>query len=315
MTGYNSHIMDSSRRTPLVFLLVVVAATITLPARQVAPLRAPAPPDYARSIDAWRAQREAELKADDGWLTLVGLYWLQEGVNRVGSDPGAAVPLPPGSAPRDIGAIEFRNGVASFIPLPGVDVRINGKPAAAQNLRPQPGAYDVLSTGTLTMFVIRRGERLGVRVRDTNSPARLDFRGLEWFPMRESCRVRARFIPYDKPTTIMIANVLGAIEPWPSPGKVVVTLGGNEYTLYPVLDGPDAKELFFIFRDETTGHETYPGGRFLYAAMPVNAEVILDFNKAHSPPCAFTPYATCPVPPKENALPVRVEAGEKNPHR
>jgi len=288
---------------------------MALAAAQVPPSPSPAPPDYPRAIEAWRAQREAELKADDGWLTLVGLFWLQEGVNRVGSDPGAAVPLPPGSAPRDIGAITLRNGVASFSPAPGADVRIGGKPATAQALRPQPGTYDVLTTGTLTMFVIKRGERFGVRVRDTNSPARLDFRGLEWFPVRESYRVRARFIPYDKPTSIMIANVLGAIEPWPSPGKVVFTLGRNEYTLYPVLDGPDAKELFFIFRDETTGHETYPGGRFLYAAMPANAEVVLDFNKAHSPPCAFTPYATCPVPPKENALPIRVEAGEKNPHR
>jgi uncharacterized protein len=127
--------------------------------------------------------------------------------------------------------------------------------------------------------------------------------------------VTARFIPHPEPASIMIANVLGAVEPWPTPGKAVFTLNGRELTLHPVLDGPDAKELFFIFRDGTTGSETYPGGRFLYAAMPKNGEIVLDFNKAISPPCAFTAFATCPLPPKENALPVRVEAGEMNPHR
>jgi uncharacterized protein len=109
--------------------------------------------------------------------------------------------------------------------------------------------------------------------------------------------------------------VLGAVEPWPTPGKVVFSLKGREFTLHPVLDGPDAKELFFIFRDGTTGSDTYGGGRFLYAPMPVNGELVLDFNKAESPPCAFTAFATCPLPPKENALPIRIEAGELNPHR
>jgi hypothetical protein len=165
------------------------------------------------------------------------------------------------------------------------------------------------------MFVIRRGNRYGVRVRDANSPQRQEFAGLRWFPIREDYRVTARFIPHPKPTSMLIANVLGAVEPWPTPGKAVFTLDGREFTLHPVLDGADATELFFIFRDGTTGSETYPGGRFLYAAMPENGIVVLDFNKAESPPCAFTAYATCPLPPKENSLPVRIEAGELNPHR
>jgi hypothetical protein len=271
--------------------------------------------DYRRAIEAWRADREAKLTADDGWLTLVGLAWLEEGPNRVGSDPAAEVALPPGSAAASVGTITFRDQTATFAPAPGADVRINGKPAGVQVLRPQPGDVDTVTTGSVTMFVIKRGDRYGVRVRDRHSVRRKEFTGLHWFPVREEYRVTARFIPHPAPTSIMIANVLGVIEPWPTPGKVVFTLNGRELTLHPVLDGPDAKELFFIFRDGTTGSETYPGGRFLYAAMPKNGEVVLDFNKAESPPCAFTAFATCPLPPKENALPVRVEAGELNPHR
>jgi len=269
--------------------------------------------DYVRTVEAWRAQREADLKADDGWLTLVGLHWLQDGANRVGGDPTDEVPLPRGS--REVGTIYFKAGTARFAPAPGAEVRINGRPAHTQVLRPQPGEYDTVSSGGVTFFVIKRGERYGVRVRDQNSASRRTFAGLHWYPIREDYRVKARFVPHPKPTTIMIANVLGVVEPWPAPGKVVFTLAGREFTLHPVLDGPEAKELFFIFRDGTTGSDTYPGGRFLYAAMPENGEVLLDFNKAHSPPCAFTAFATCPLPPKENALPVRIEAGELNPHR
>jgi hypothetical protein len=271
--------------------------------------------DYRRSIETWRAEREAKLKADDGWLTLVGLFWLEEGVNRVGATPEAEVALVKGSAPAAIGTITLRGTVARFEPAPGADVRINGKPAAAQTLRPQPGDYDVVTTGSVTMFVVKRGDRYGVRVRDSNSAQRREFSGLRWFPIREDLRVTARFIPHPTPTSIMIANVLGAAEPWPTPGKVVFRLNGRELTLHPVLDGPGANELFFIFRDGTTGSATYPGGRFLYAPMPTNGIVELDFNKAESPPCAFTAFATCPLPPKENALPVRIEAGELDPHR
>jgi hypothetical protein len=270
---------------------------------------------YRRSIESWRAEREAGLKADDGWLTLVGLFWLEEGLNRVGSGPDAEVALAPASAPAAVGTISFRDGIATFTPAPGAGVRINGKPAATQVLRPQPGDYNVVTAGSVTMFIIRRGDRYGVRVRDANSDQRRAFAGLHWFPIREDYRVTARFIPHPKTTSIMIANVLGAVEPWPTPGKVVFTLNGREFTLHPVLDGPDAKELFFIFRDGTTGSDTYPGGRFLHAEMPKNGLVVLDFNKAESPPCAFTAFATCPLPPKENALPVRIEAGELNPHR
>jgi len=296
-------------------LIVLMAGLAIAASAGTALLTAQAGDEYARSIETWRAARAAELRTDDGWLTLVGLFWLAEGQNTIGGAATSAIPLPVASAPPRLGVIELRGGVVSFTPEPGTALRTNGKPAASQVLRPQPGDYDVMTIGSLTFFVIKRGDRFGVRVRDRESPARREFAGLRWFPIREDLRIRARFVAHATPTSIMIANVLGNVEPWPSPGYAVFTLGGRECKLTAVLDGADARELFFVFRDLTTGLETYPGGRFLYADMPVNGEVVLDFNKAHSPPCAFTPFATCPVPPKENHLPVRVEAGELNPHR
>jgi uncharacterized protein (DUF1684 family) len=286
-----------------------------LPAKATQPPPLAVDPAYAREIAQWRSEREAALKTDDGWLTLVGLFWLQEGTTCAGSAPACRVALAAGSAPSTLGTFTLATGTVTFAPAAGVDVRINGKPAATQALSSQPGRYDKVSTGTFTLFVIKRGPRYGIRVRDTNSQARRTFQGVEWFPVTTASRVTARFVTHAKPTTIMIANVLGDVDPWPSPGYAEFTLGGKPYRLHAVLDGPSATDLFFIFRDLTTGKETYPAGRFLYAAMPVNGEVVLDFNKAHSPPCAFTAYATCPLPPKENTLAVRVAAGELNPHQ
>lgn len=294
-------------------LLLVAACLLaggSAGARQEQPLDG-----YTRSIDAWRAEREAKLRADDGWLTLVGLHWLRQGANSIGSASTADVPLPEGSGGASVGTIVLSGDVARFEPAPGSGARINGAPARAQVLRPQPGDYDVVTAGSVAFFVIKRGDRHGVRVRDTNSPGRTAFTGLRWYPTRPEYRVRAKFIPHASSTTMAIVNVLGAVEPWPTPGRVVFSLNGRELTLHPVLDGPGAKDLFFIFRDATSGSDTYGGGRFLYAPMPVNGEVVLDFNKAESPPCAFTAFATCPLPPKENALPIRIEAGELNPHR
>ena len=301
----------------LVASLMPVAVAAQAPPAAPASSRVQAPTAgqaYARDIGQWRSEREGALKTDDGWLTLVGLFWLQEGTTCAGADPACRVSLAAGSAPARIGDFVRTSEVITFKPAPQVDVRINGKPAGIQVLSTQAGRYDKVSVGTVTMFVIKRGQRYGVRVRDTNSQARRDFRGVQWFPIGESYRVTARFVAYPKPTSIVIANVLGDVDPWPSPGYAEFTLDGRPYRLHAVLDGPNARELFFVFRDLTTGKDTYPGGRFLYAEMPSNGQVVLDFNKAHSPPCAFTPYATCPLPPKENALLVRIEAGELNPH-
>ncbi len=300
-----------ARSAPALALAMTLAAGTAVPSSPAAQTTQ----GYSAGIEAWRASREAELRTDDGWLTLVGLFWLQEGPNTLGGGDANAVPLPATSAPPRLGVLHLTAGVVRLTPEPGTALRINGKPAAAQTLEPQPGRYDVLTIGSLSFFVVKRGDRFGIRIRDRESPARREFAGLRWFPIREPYRIRARFVAHAAPTSLMIANVLGSIEPWPSPGYAVFTLDGREHRLHAVLDGADAKELFFVFRDLTTGQETYPGGRFLYADMPARGEVVLDFNKAHSPPCAFTPFATCPLPPRENHLAVRVEAGELNPHR
>lgn len=294
--------------------LLAAVLSLFLPSALARPQDAAQDRTYLQQIERWRADRAAELRADDGWLTLVGLHWLREGANTIGAGDTNGVPLPD-SVPARLGTLVLDKDTVRFTPAPVAGLLINGKPAVAQVLAPQPGPYDVVSMGSVTWFVIKRGDRFGVRVRDRNSPARRDFAGLHWFPVRESFRLRARFVTHRTPTSIMIANVLGAVDPWPSPGYAEFSVGGQVCRLHAVLDGPDSKELFFIFRDQTTGKETYPGGRFLYAEMPVNGEVLLDFNKAHSPPCAFTPFATCPLPPKENHVAVRIEAGELDPHR
>ncbi len=175
------------------------------------------------------------------------------------------------------------------------------------------GGPDVLVLGPLSLQVIERGGRYGIRLKDNASARRREFAGLQWYPVSEAHRVVARFVPHATPKTIPIANVLGQEDQQPSPGYVVFTIGGQEVRLEPILEAPDAKELFFIFKDPTAGRDTYPAGRYLYTDLPKDGAVTLDFNKAYSPPCAFTAYATCPLPPPQNRLPVRIEAGEKKP--
>jgi hypothetical protein len=174
------------------------------------------------------------------------------------------------------------------------------------------GDPTVLRLGSVTIHVIRRGNRLGVRLKDSDSPARRAFAGLDWFPVNPSYRVTARYVAYPAPKTLEVPNVLGDTVPMPSPGYVTFRLGDRELRLDPVVESDD--ELFFIFRDETSAKETYGAGRFLYTEGPKDGKVVLDFNKAYSPPCAFTRFATCPLPPRQNRLPFRIEAGEKRPH-
>ncbi len=272
-----------------------------------------ASPDYVHEIEDWRAQREEGLRAPDGWLSVVGLHWLREGTSTVGSAEGSDIRLPLPAPPR-VGTIDFTNGKAVIHVAPGVTVKSQDKPVAELELHSDKGGKpDVLAIGPVTLYVIERGGRQALRVKDTESAQRRRFRGLEWYPVREALRIRARFTPYDPPKKIPIANVLGMVELMPSPGYVTFQLGGRELRLDPVLEEPDAKELFFILKDMTAGKDTYPAGRFLYAEMPKDGQVVLDFNKAYSPPCAFTSFATCPLPPRQNRLDVRIEAGEKKP--
>jgi uncharacterized protein len=269
--------------------------------------------EYVRSIEVWRQERLTRLTADDGWLTLAGLHWLKEGSNRFGAAVDNDIVLPPGSAPDHAGVFEFHAGKVRVRANPGAGVTLHGEAVGAIDLEPDlPGPPDILAVRDLSLFVIQRGDRYAIRVKDKESRTRREFRGLEYFPIDPAYRVVASFSPGPPGRTIEVPNVLGQIEKLPSPGDVGFTLQGRAFKLEPVLEEPGATELFFIFRDETSGKETYPSGRFLYAEMPKDGKVVIDFNKAYTPPCAFTPYATCVLPPRQNWLPVRIEAGEKS---
>jgi hypothetical protein len=265
-------------------------------------------PSYEDEIMQWRRDRETALKQEGGWLDVAGLYWLKPGENSVGAEASSQLVLPAGKAPARVGKLIYENGAVTFEPERGLAATINGKPAARQLMQPDTaGSPDILRVNTLTMFVIRRGSRMGVRLKDSNNPARRHFTGLKYFPLATKYRVTAKYTPYDPPRQIRITNILGETNEDVAPGYVEFDLDGRHLRLEPLLDGD---ELFFIFKDQTAGHETYPAGRFLYAHLPRGGEVILDFNKAINPPCAFTPYATCPLPPVQNRLPLRIEAGE-----
>jgi uncharacterized protein (DUF1684 family) len=264
---------------------------------------------YVQQIEQWRAHREARLKADDGWLAVAGLFWLNDGDNTAGAAPGCDLALPPGSVPGHIGVFHFHDGKTSFKAAEGADVAVNGKPARNAELKSDTDkdGPDVLTINALTMFVIHRGDKFGIRMKDRNSEYRRHFTGLHWYPVRPEYRVKARFVAYAEPKNIPIANILGQTEPTPSPGYLVFTLNGVDVRLDPVLEDDS---LFLIFRDQTAGKTTYGAGRFLNTEMPKDGTVVVDFNQAYNPPCAFTPYATCPLPPPQNRLPVAIEAGE-----
>ena len=249
---------------------------------------------YQTEIAEWRRQREAGLKREGGWLSVAGLFWLHDGANRFGKDAENDVVLPDG--PAQAGVFELRDGK--------VTVTMGG-----ESRELWPDSLDVAKVGRLSLFVIKRGEKYAIRLKDPDSEYRRAFHGIEYYPASEAYRVTAQFVA--EPARIPILNILGQTEAMESPGYVKFRLNGRELRLRPVFEEPGAKELFYIFRDDTTGKETYPAGRFLYSALPKDGKVELDFNKAYNPPCAFTPYATCPLPPPENRLGVKVEAGEK----
>ncbi len=267
---------------------------------------------YRAEVLKWRETREANLRKEGGWLSVTGLFWLKEGRNSFGSAPDNDIVLPEGPSPARAGAFDLRGPKVRVVLLPGVAATVDGEVAGDRELRPDTtGTPDVLALGRLRMHVLRRGERFGIRLKDPESAARRNFTGLAWFDVQETARVRARFVPYEKPKMIRVPNILGQSSDMPSPGYCSFPWGGKEIRLEGVLEEPDATELFFIFRDSTSGKETYPAGRFLYSALPKEGEVTLDFNKAYNPPCAFTAFATCPLPPPQNWMPVAMAAGEK----
>lgn len=278
----------------------------------VAAVLAASTDDFQATEKRWRDRRLARLTTATGWLTLVGLDWLEPGENAFGSDAANPVRLPEGKAPAKAGVFVLEGDHVRVVPDPGAGLTIDGKPASAQILADDTtGKPDVLKVGDLIFYIVRRGDRFGVRIKDPSSPVRTRFKGLDYFPASPKWKVTGTFVPFDAPKKVEIPTVLGTTDTMESPGLVRFTIDGKELSLEPVVADPDDPALWFIFSDRTSGKETYGAGRFLYADMPKDGKVVIDFNRAYNPPCAFTPYATCPLPPKENRLPIRVEAGEK----
>jgi uncharacterized protein (DUF1684 family) len=295
--------MKRFRRRLGVTIVILLAFTITF-----------SQSTYKSSIKQWRVEREDKLKADDGWLTVAGLFWLKEGTNTFGTDHSMNLVLPAGSAPANVGSLELRNGAVTLQINDGTTVNVNDQPAKELELKIDSNNTkpDVITIGSLKLTVIKRSNRIGLRLRDMNSRARREFKGLRWFPARHSLRVVATFTPFDKPKEMKIVNVLGDELKMTNPGILTFKLKGRTYQLKPVVENDH--ELLIIFRDRTAGKSTYPAGRFLYTGLPKDGKVVLDFNKAENPPCAFTKFATCPLPPRQNFLPITIEAGELNYH-
>ncbi len=253
---------------------------------------------YEDEVRQWRAEREARLTSDTGWLTITGLFWLRDGDNPVGAAESNRVILPAHSAPPRFGVIE-RAGER-------IVLRYADRSKGSVELKPDSrGEPTTIRMGDIAFWVIERGGRFGVRVRDQRSEFRRKFTGCRWYPVSPDYRIAARFVP--DPKIVRVPTVIGIAEKGESPGYVEFELHGKSVRLRPTASGD---ELFFAFRDETSGKTTYGASRFLYSGLPIDGKVILDFNKAYNPPCAFTPYATCPLATAENRIPAPVEAGE-----
>ncbi|HEX7181224.1 MAG TPA: DUF1684 domain-containing protein [Thermoanaerobaculia bacterium] len=274
---------------------------------------------YRQEIETWRKDRFDGLKSEDGWFSLVGLFWLDEGENRFGSDPGVnKVILPEGRSPKVAGAFVREGKSVRVKAEPGAprapreDITLDGKPVTgAMELKSDAtGKPTVLRLGSLSFHVIERGDKIGVRVKDSRSPALAAFHGLDYFPIQPAWRIEARFEPYQPAKKVPIPNVLGQVSDEPSPGAVVFDWQGKTYRL-DAIQGSEEGGLFLIFADETNGKDTYGAGRFLDTDPPKDGKVVVDFNTAYNPPCAFTSFATCPLPPQQNKLALRIEAGEK----
>lgn len=307
--------MSMKHKTALVWLVLFVLLAMvvfggacrrsTTPAIDVAA--------HKSEVQKWQSDRLASLTKDDGWLTLVGLFWLNEGENKFGSDAENAVVFAQDKPPSVAGSFWLEQGKVRVAVRPGVEITTNGQPVTSFDLKDDndDSGPTILKFGSLLMNVVKRGDRLGIRVKDTESRTRREFKGLEYYPIDPKWRIEARFEPYQPPKAIPITNVLGMTNDETSPGALAFDVAGKTYRIDPILEKGET-DWFVMIADGTTGKETYGAGRYLYVSPPdASGKVVIDFNKAYSPPCAFTNFATCPLPPRQNNLPLRIEAGEK----
>ena len=266
---------------------------------------------YVKEIEEYRSNLEQRLRAPDGWLTLAGLHWLHNGTNSVGSAVNSTVILPPYTAPQEVGHFYLENGQVYFQACEEVEVHldgtsVNGKHPLQSDINHNPS---ILTLGDLTFFVIQRGERIGVRVKQVSHPNRLNFKGRVWWPIDNLYRVKAAIKRYDPPKFVEIPDVIGGINETVMDCALEFILNGQTYSL-DAETLPNGK-FYVIFHDQSCGKGSYPAGRFLKTEDPQSGSVIIDFNKAYNPPCAFTPFATCPLPPRQNYLDTTIQAGER----
>lgn len=269
---------------------------------------------YYEELSKWRSGRVSRLTSESGWLTLAGLHWFNPGTTTVGSAEGNQVVITK-KAPARVGTINVAGEQITLVPDPSAGVTIGGKPvtgAVRLLADADDGGPTLFTTGGLQYQMIRRGERTGLRIKDPGSEARKHFTGIDYFSVAPRWIVNAKFEKFAAPRQIAITNIVGMTSLEEAPGVLRFSMDGKEYALTPILEKGET-DYFIIFRDQTSGRETYPAGRYLYA-KPAGPDgiVTLDFNRAYNPPCAFTPFATCPLPPLSNRLATRVEAGERN---
>ena len=272
---------------------------------------------YETQVKEWRTGRVQRLTKPDGWLSLVGMHWLEVGRTRVGSGTDNGTRLAAGPAHVGVVTLE-KEGVVHFMPEDGAGITIDGQPAGgsvvlASDADPNRDATVVgFNKGDASFIVIKRGDRYALRVRDALAPTRTGFPGIEYFDIDPGFRLRAQFHAKPPGSKIEIVNILGITEPMDNPGTLSFEKDGKQFTVETVDEGDH--RLFLVFADRTSGHESYAASRFLYAEYPdAKGFTTLDFNEAYNPPCAFTPYSTCPLPPRQNRLDLAVRAGERKP--
>jgi uncharacterized protein (DUF1684 family) len=266
------------------------------------------------ALNAFHAEREKILLADDGWFTVSGLHFLNPGENKFGSDPLNDVVLEYADVPKQAGVITMNGTTVTIKAADGQTLTYNGKPAkeGVLHLAENNKAADTITFKTTTLFLHYSGPRLAIRVRDQNAPLRKNFSGLQWYPPNPAVKVVGQFTPLAKPKTVQAPNILGDLEPFEVPGTVALTIGGKTANMEAWKSG---NQLWFVFRDLTSADTTYQSARFLYTDMPgPDGKLVMDFNRARNPPCAYNQWTTCPLPPSSNKLPVRIEAGEKRYH-
>lgn len=267
---------------------------------------------YSITMEAWKKQRIEGLKAPNGWLSLAGLFWLKSGEQTFGSANGCKLKFPD-TAPQLMGHFTLRNDSVWIAPAPGISLIVGEKPFTETLLLwpTTTGSMPTLHYQTFDWTLIKRGDLIGVRLWDRAHPAIAQFTGIEYFPLNEKWIIPAQFTPAQAGKTILLDNVLGMKIDQAVEGTLVFSIKGKTYRIEALDGGED--ELFLIFSDKTTGGSTYGGGRYLYVPRPdARGQVLIDFNKATNPPCAFTTFATCLLPPPQHFIEVDIEAGEKN---